>query len=77
MTRIEVLDLGAPATFGQWHVRAGDPVREGDRVAEVLIAGAVIDVSAPVSGALAERAARAGDALPPGTVIGTISDDEF
>jgi pyruvate/2-oxoglutarate dehydrogenase complex dihydrolipoamide acyltransferase (E2) component len=76
VTRIEVPDLGAPATFGQWHVRAGDRVREGDRVAEVLIAGAAIDVSAPVSGALVGRAAHPGDALPPGTVIGTIQDEE-
>lgn len=77
MTRIEIADLGAPATLGTWHVRVGDRVREGDRVAEVLIAGAAIDVSAPASGTLAERTARAGDPLPPGTVIGTISDEEF
>lgn len=77
MTRIEVPDLGAPATFGGWHVRIGDRVRAGDRVAEVLIAGAAIDVSAPASGLLAERTAHTGDALPPGTVIGTISDEEF
>lgn len=75
MTRIEVADLGAPATFGGWHVRVGDRVREGDRVAEVLIAGATIDVPAPASGALCERTAHTGDALPPGTVIGTIQDD--
>ena len=74
MTRIEVPDLGAAATFGQWHVRIGDRVRAGDRVAEVLIAGAAIDVSAPASGALTERTARPGDPLPPGTIIGMIED---
>jgi len=75
VTRIEVPDLGAPAAFGGWHVRVGDRVREGDRVAEVLIAGAAIDVSAPASGTLAERTAHAGDPLPPGTMIGTIQED--
>ena len=74
---IAVPDLGAArVTFGLWHVRVGDRVTAGDRVAEVLIPGAVFDVPAPVSGTLAERAAQPGDALAPGQVIGGIEEAE-
>jgi pyruvate/2-oxoglutarate dehydrogenase complex dihydrolipoamide acyltransferase (E2) component len=68
-------DLGSDrATFSLWHVRAGDRVTAGDRVAEVLIPGAIFDVSAPASGVLAERAAQPGDPLAAGQVIGAIEE---
>ncbi len=70
-------DLGSPrVTFSLWHVRVGDRVTEGDRVAEVLIPGATFDVPAPVSGTLAERAAQPNDPLTPGTVLGLIEEGE-
>jgi pyruvate/2-oxoglutarate dehydrogenase complex dihydrolipoamide acyltransferase (E2) component len=73
---ITVPELGSPrATFSLWHVQVGDRVTEGDRVAEVLIPGAVFDVAAPVSGMLAERAVQPGDALAPGRQIGEIQED--
>ena len=72
-----VPDLGSPrAVFSLWHVRAGDRVTEGDRVAEVLIPGAVFDVSAPATGVLAERLAQPNDPLTAGTVIGAIEETE-
>jgi pyruvate/2-oxoglutarate dehydrogenase complex dihydrolipoamide acyltransferase (E2) component len=71
-----VPELGSDrVTFSLWHVRAGDRVTEGDRVAEVLIPGAVFDVSAPVTGVLAERGAQPGDALAVGQVLGEIQED--
>ena len=74
---IAVPDLGsARVTFGLWHVRVGDRVTEGDRVAEVLIPGAVYDVSAPASGTLTERSAHSGDPLTPGQVIGVVEAEE-
>ena len=73
---ITVPDLGSDrATFSLWHVRAGDRVTEGDRVAEVLIPGAVFDVPAPATGALTERAAQPNDPLTLGTVLGVIEED--
>jgi pyruvate/2-oxoglutarate dehydrogenase complex dihydrolipoamide acyltransferase (E2) component len=70
-----VPDLGTPrATFSLWHVRVGDRVTEGDRVAEVLIPGAVFDVPAPVTGTLVERGVQPGDALTAGQVLGEIED---
>ena len=69
-------ELGsARATFSLWHVRVGDRITEGDRVAEVLIPGAVFDVPAPASGTLAERAVQPGDALTPGQVLGEIQEE--
>jgi pyruvate/2-oxoglutarate dehydrogenase complex dihydrolipoamide acyltransferase (E2) component len=47
-------------------------VTEGDRVAEVLIPGAVFDVAAPATGVLAVRSAQPGEALAAGQVIGEI-----
>lgn len=74
---ITVPELGsARATFSLWHVRAGDRVTEGDRVAELLVPGAVIDVPAPATGALAERAAQPNDPLSVGQVIGEIEEGE-
>ena len=69
-------ELGSDrATFSLWHVRAGDRVTEGDRVAELLIPGAVFDVPAPASGILAERVAQPNDPLTAGQVIGAIQEE--
>jgi pyruvate/2-oxoglutarate dehydrogenase complex dihydrolipoamide acyltransferase (E2) component len=73
---ITVSELGAERiAFSLWHVRSGDKVTEGDRVAEVLIPGAVFDIHAPVTGTLAERNAQPGDAVRPGFVIGEIQEE--
>ena len=73
---ITVPELGSDrVTFSLWHVRTGDRVTEGDRVAEVLIPGAIFDVSAPASGTLAERTAQPGDTLCTGVVIGEIQEE--
>lgn len=69
-------ELGSPrATFSLWHVRVGDRVVEGDRVAEVLIPGLAFDVSAPASGRLAEASAAPNDPLTPGAVLGVIDEE--
>jgi pyruvate/2-oxoglutarate dehydrogenase complex dihydrolipoamide acyltransferase (E2) component len=69
-------ELGSDrATFSLWHVQVGDRVTEGDRVAELLIPGAVFDVSAPATGVLAERAAQPNDPLTTGQVIGEIQEE--
>ena len=73
---ITVPELGSDrAAFSLWHVQVGDRVTEGDRVAELLIPGAVFDVSAPASGVLAERTAQPNDPLTTGQVIGEIQEE--
>src|SRR5207244_10488980 len=53
---IRLPELGTPeARFSGWFVRVGDEVREGERLAEVLIPGVAVDVLAPAAGVLAER----------------------
>ena len=54
----------------------GDRVTEGDRVAEVLIPGAIFDVPAPASGVLTEQSAQPGDALSAGQVVGQIQEED-
>ncbi len=69
-------DLGSDrVTFSLWHVAAGESLRLGERVAEVLIPGAVVDISAPVAGVLTECVARPGEALTAGQVLGVIELD--
>jgi pyruvate/2-oxoglutarate dehydrogenase complex dihydrolipoamide acyltransferase (E2) component len=71
-------DLGTPqATLSLWHVRPGDRVFEGDRVAEVLIPGALYDVPTPVNGILVERLALPGDRLTPSQVLGLIQEERL
>lgn len=59
-------------TFGLWLVSGGEAVNEGDRVAEVLIPGACVDLIAPASGTLTHVAAT-GDLLAVGDVVGVVS----
>ena len=73
--RVPVLlpDLGAePVRFGLWLVEPGEYVYEGDRLAEVLLTGACVDIPAPATGTLAERLAWPRDLLTPGQLIGTV-----
>ena len=67
---IPLPDLGTPrAVLSLWYARVGDRVFAGDRVAEVLIPGATVDVPAPVGGVLAN------DVLTAGQVIGEIQEE--
>lgn len=69
-----VPDLGTPAvTLSVWHVSDGERVEEGDRVVEVLIPGAVIDLSAPAAGRLSRCLASVGARLTDGQVIAIIA----
>lgn len=64
-------ELGAaPVRLSLWFARPGDLVFEGDRLVEVMIAGATFDVSAPATGRLIERSAWPRDVLTPGQVLG-------
>ncbi len=74
MLPILLPDLGSlPITFGLWHVGVGERVLEGERVAEVFIRGAVVDLPAPATGTLSEQFARPLDTLSPGQTLGTVN----
>jgi pyruvate/2-oxoglutarate dehydrogenase complex dihydrolipoamide acyltransferase (E2) component len=73
---ITLPDLGTPrAVLSLWHVRPGERVYEGDRVAEVLIPGATFDVPAPVTGRLADRRAMPNDPVTAGQVLGMMDEE--
>lgn len=80
-TRVPVRlpDLGEEAIrFGLWLVDPGEEVRAGDRLAEVLLQGATVDVVAPAGGRLVERLVWPRDLVRPGQVLAVVeahSDD--
>lgn len=69
-------ELGtARATLSVWYARPGERVYEGDRVAEVLIPGATVDVPAPATGVLREALVGPNASLAAGQTLGTIDPD--
>ncbi len=75
-TPIVLPDLGAaPVRLSLWFSKPGDVVFEGDRLVEVLVAGATFDVSAPTTGRLVERRAWPRDLLTPGQVLGVMESE--
>jgi pyruvate/2-oxoglutarate dehydrogenase complex dihydrolipoamide acyltransferase (E2) component len=72
-TPILLPELGAaPVRLSVWFADTGDEVYAGDRVVEVVVGGATFDVSAPVSGRLAEKLALPDDRLSPGQILGLV-----
>ncbi len=75
-TPVVLPELGtAPVVLSLWFAGVGDTVFEGERLVEVLIAGATFDVSAPASGKLVERLAWPRDVLEPGQVLGVLESE--
>ena len=59
-----------------WFAAPGDDVFAGDRLAEVLVAGASFDVSSPATGRLLEQHARPRDVVTAGQVLGVVEGEE-
>ena len=69
-------DVGAaPVRLSLWFSAPGDTVFAGDRLVEVVVAGATFDVSAPATGRLIERHAWPRDVLTPGQVLGVVESE--
>lgn len=60
----------AEMVLSAWYVYPGETVYSGDRVAEVLIPGATVDVCAPVDGMLVERCHLPEKRVHAGVVLG-------
>ena len=70
---VHLPDLGCPdPRLSLWFAQVGDDVRAGERLVEILVEGATIDVSAPVSGRLVERHAYPDDRLTTGQLLGVL-----
>jgi pyruvate/2-oxoglutarate dehydrogenase complex dihydrolipoamide acyltransferase (E2) component len=75
-TPILLPDVGAaPVRLSLWYSSLGDTVFAGDRLVEVVVAGATFDVSAPATGRLIERHAWPRDVLTPGQVLGVMESE--
>lgn len=73
---IPLPDVGSDrARVSLWFVRPGERVYEGDRVVEVVVPGATVDVPSPATGTVRERLALPGDGVRAGQVLGTIDPD--
>ena len=67
--KIIMPDIGAaPLQLSAWFADVGEEVYEGDRLVEVMVAGATFDVPAPATGQLTERQALPGDAVQQGRI---------
>ncbi len=58
-----------PATVCQIYHGAGEPVRKGEPVLELINADGFFDLPAPVTGIIVEVAVRAGEKVYPGTTL--------
>lgn len=77
-TRVDIVmpDLGvAEVRVTVWYAMLGDRVYQGDRLVEVSVAGATIDVPAPATGHLLDQVVFARDVLRPGQLLGTLVAD--
>ncbi len=74
---VRLPDLGASTVhFGLWVVEAGEQVYEGDRLAEVLLPGASVEISSPATGILVERHVYPRDTVSPGQILGYVEATE-
>lgn len=76
-TEILLPELGAEAVvLSAWFADLGDHVFEGDRLVEVLVAGATFDVPSPATGRLIEQRVLNAERLHPGQVLGAVEVEE-
>ncbi len=77
MTDIRVPTLGesvTEATIGKWFKKAGDAVAVDEPLVELETDKVTIEVPAPAAGVLAEIAAKDGDTVAVGALLGHITD---
>src|SRR5881397_1999596 len=77
MTAIRVPTLGesvTEATIGRWFKKAGDAVAVDEPLVELETDKVTIEVPAPAAGTLAEIAAKDGDTVAVGALLGQIKD---
>src|SRR6186713_334194 len=77
MTEIRVPTLGesvTEATIGRWFKQPGDPVAADEPLVELETDKVTIEVPAPAAGVLAEIAAKDGETVAPGALLGEIRE---
>src|SRR5216110_1561385 len=77
MAEIRVPTLGesvTEATIGKWFKKPGDPVAVDEPLVELETDKVTIEVPAPAAGVLGEIAAKEGDTVAVGALLGQIKD---
>src|SRR6201999_3687313 len=77
MAEIRVPTLGesvTEATIGKWFKKPGDPVAVDEPLVELETDKVTIEVPAPAAGVLADIAAKDGDTVAVGAVLGQITE---
>src|SRR5215218_2806554 len=77
MAEIRVPTLGesvTEATIGKWFKKAGDPVSVDEPLVELETDKVTIEVPAPAAGVLAEIAAKDGETVAVGALLGAIKE---
>src|SRR5579859_225062 len=77
MTEIRVPTLGesvTEATIGRWFKKAGEAVAVDEPLVELETDKVTIEVPAPAAGVLGEIAAKDGDTVAVGALLGQITD---
>src|ERR1700739_559240 len=77
MTEIRVPTLGesvTEATIGKWFKKPGDPVAVDEPLVELETDKVTIEVPAPAAGVLGDIAAKDGDTVAVGAVLGQIKE---
>jgi 2-oxoglutarate dehydrogenase E2 component (dihydrolipoamide succinyltransferase) len=76
-TDIRVPTLGesvSEATIGKWFKKAGDSVKADEPLLELETDKVTLEVNAPAAGVLAEIAAKDGETVGPGALLGQIAE---
>src|SRR5438045_7096870 len=79
MTAIRVPTLGeavTEGTSGRWFKKAGDAVAVDEHLVELETDKVTIEVPAPAAGVLGEIAAKEGDTVVVGALLGQINDGD-
>jgi 2-oxoglutarate dehydrogenase E2 component (dihydrolipoamide succinyltransferase) len=74
-TEIRVPTLGesvSEATVGRWFKKPGDPVKADEPLVELETDKVTLEVNAPAAGTLGDIAAKDGETVTPGAVLGSI-----
>lgn len=68
------LGLGSePITASVWYAGSGQSVIEGDRLLEVMVGDATVDLPSPATGILTHRLVAEDQRLEPGQVLGFVA----
>lgn len=70
---VQLPDLQSPAPrVSVWYARIGDLVLAGDRLIEILVDAATVDILAPETGRLAERHVKVDESIATGQLLAVI-----